>query len=134
VIRIGQPARQAGGGVRRNRRRCRCFAAAAGAGLGEFSLHPATLLEVRRAIRGSDLSALRAPRQLLRARDRAGIEAWLKAHGALIAASVTGPARSFSTGEHRVMRVCSAENIHPGPFTGLAGRIPAGDNARTMNT
>ena len=29
-------------------------------GLTEFSLHPATLLEVRRAIRGCDLGALRA--------------------------------------------------------------------------
>lgn len=48
-------------------------------GLEEFSLHPATLLEVRRAIRGLNLEALRkrAP-ALLRARDRAAIEAWLK--------------------------------------------------------
>ena len=48
-------------------------------GLTELSLHPATLLEVRRAIRASDLSALtaRAPR-LLRARDRKGIEKWLE--------------------------------------------------------
>jgi len=50
-------------------------------GIGELSLHPATMLEVRRAIRGCDLSALRASTPaLLRARDRAGIEAWLKAH------------------------------------------------------
>ncbi len=49
-------------------------------GLTEFSLHPATLLEVRKAIRGSDLSALKARAdKLLQARDRAGIEAWLKA-------------------------------------------------------
>ena len=48
-------------------------------GLTEFSLHPATLLEVRRAIRGSDLSALKARAdKLLQARDRAGIESWLK--------------------------------------------------------
>ena len=48
-------------------------------GLTEFSLHPATLLEVRKAIRDSDLSALRArTRKLLQARDRAGIEHWLK--------------------------------------------------------
>ncbi|MEH6415721.1 phosphoenolpyruvate--protein phosphotransferase [Pseudomonas sp. CGJS7] len=49
-------------------------------GLEEFSLHPATLLELRRAIRGLNLDALRkrAP-ALLRAKDRAGIEAWLKA-------------------------------------------------------
>jgi phosphotransferase system enzyme I (PtsI) len=47
-------------------------------GLQEFSLHPATLLEVRRAIRGCDLSALRSrASMLLRARDRAGIERWL---------------------------------------------------------
>ena len=48
-------------------------------GLTEFSLHPATLLEVRKAIRGSDLSALKAHAdKLLQARDRAGIESWLK--------------------------------------------------------
>ncbi|HYM86134.1 MAG TPA: putative PEP-binding protein, partial [Pseudoxanthomonas sp.] len=48
-------------------------------GLTEFSLHPATLLEVRKAIRGSDLSALKARTdKLLQARDRAGIEHWLK--------------------------------------------------------
>ena len=48
-------------------------------GLKEFSLHPATLLEVRKAIRDSDLSALTARMpKLLQARDRAGIENWLK--------------------------------------------------------
>lgn len=48
-------------------------------GLEEFSLHPGTLLEVRRAIRAQDLSALRARAPaLLRARDRAGIERWLR--------------------------------------------------------
>jgi len=48
-------------------------------GLEEFSLHPSTLLEVRRAIRGCDLGALRARLPaLLRARDRAGIEAWMQ--------------------------------------------------------
>jgi len=53
-------------------------------GIGELSLHPATMLEVRRAVRGCDLGALRASTPaLLRARDRAGIEAWLKAHAAL---------------------------------------------------
>ena len=47
-------------------------------GLEEFSLHPATLLEVRRAIRDCDLSQLRArTAALLRARDRAAIEKWL---------------------------------------------------------
>ena len=52
-------------------------------GIGELSLHPATMLEVRRAVRGCDLAALRASTPaLLRARDRAGIEAWLKAHAA----------------------------------------------------
>jgi phosphotransferase system enzyme I (PtsI) len=47
-------------------------------GLCELSLHPATLLEVRRTIRRCDLGALRtrAP-ALLRARDRAGIEKWM---------------------------------------------------------
>ncbi|SFK36959.1 phosphoenolpyruvate--protein phosphotransferase [Lysobacter sp. cf310] len=49
-------------------------------GLEEFSLHPATLLELRRAIRGMDLGALRARAPaLLRARDRKAIEAWLRA-------------------------------------------------------
>lgn len=50
-------------------------------GLEEFSVHPGTLLEVRRELRAHDLSALRkrAP-ALLRARDRAGIERWLAAH------------------------------------------------------
>ncbi|MEQ1513679.1 MAG: phosphoenolpyruvate--protein phosphotransferase [Lysobacteraceae bacterium] len=47
-------------------------------GLEEFSLHPGTLLEVRRAMRGLDHSALRARvATLLRARDRASIERWL---------------------------------------------------------
>lgn len=47
-------------------------------GLEEFSLHPGTLLELRRAVRGFDLSALRARAPaLLRARDRASIERWL---------------------------------------------------------
>ncbi|QWP76522.1 phosphoenolpyruvate--protein phosphotransferase [Lysobacter sp. K5869] len=52
-------------------------------GLEEFSLHPATLLELRRAIRGLDLAALRkrAP-ALLRASDRKGIEHWLRQSGA----------------------------------------------------
>ena len=47
-------------------------------GLEEFSLHPGTLLEVRRAVRASELSSLRASAaSLLRARDRAAIERWL---------------------------------------------------------
>ena len=47
-------------------------------GLEEFSVHPSTLLEVRREVRAHDLSALRARAPaLLRARDRAGIERWL---------------------------------------------------------
>jgi len=50
-------------------------------GLGELSLHPATLLEVRRAVRACDLGALRAAAPaLLRARDRTGIERWMRAH------------------------------------------------------
>jgi len=50
-------------------------------GLEEFSLHPATLLEVRQAIRDSDLARLRAhAASLLRARDRKGIEAWVAAN------------------------------------------------------
>lgn len=50
-------------------------------GLEEFSLHPGTLLQLRRAIRACDLGVLRsrAP-ALLRARDRAGIEKWLQAN------------------------------------------------------
>ncbi|MFC3551017.1 phosphoenolpyruvate--protein phosphotransferase [Lysobacter cavernae] len=49
-------------------------------GLNEFSLHPSTLLELRRTIRGCDLATLqaRAP-ALLRARDRTEIERWLLA-------------------------------------------------------
>jgi phosphotransferase system enzyme I (PtsI) len=47
-------------------------------GLEELSLHPGTLLEVRRAIRALDHAALRARAQsLLRARDRDSIERWL---------------------------------------------------------
>jgi phosphotransferase system enzyme I (PtsI) len=47
-------------------------------GLEEFSLHPGTLLEVRRAIRELDHAALRGrAATLLRARDRASIERWL---------------------------------------------------------
>jgi len=47
-------------------------------GLEEFSLHPSTLLEVRRAIRAQDLGALRAAAPaLLRCRDRDAIERWL---------------------------------------------------------
>ena len=50
-------------------------------GLCELSLHPATLLEVRRRIRGCDLGALRARSSaLLRARDREGIEKWMTAN------------------------------------------------------
>jgi phosphotransferase system enzyme I (PtsI) len=50
-------------------------------GLTELSLHPGTLLEVRRAIRGCDFARLRASAPaLLRAHDRAGIERWLAAH------------------------------------------------------
>ncbi|MEO7478524.1 MAG: phosphoenolpyruvate--protein phosphotransferase [Lysobacteraceae bacterium] len=47
-------------------------------GLTDFSLHPSTLLEVRQAIRDSDLGKLRARAvKLLRATDRAGIERWM---------------------------------------------------------
>lgn len=47
-------------------------------GLEELSLHPGTLLELRRAIRELDLGRLRARcPALLRARDRAAIERWL---------------------------------------------------------
>ena len=49
-------------------------------GLEEFSVHPGTLLEVRRELRAHDLGALRARAPaLLRARDRAGIQRWLEA-------------------------------------------------------
>ncbi|MFT4248933.1 MAG: phosphoenolpyruvate--protein phosphotransferase [Pseudomonas sp.] len=48
-------------------------------GLREFSLHPAMLLEVRRAIRGRRLDELLAlAPKLLRARDRKDIEKWLE--------------------------------------------------------
>ena len=47
-------------------------------GLEEFSLHPGTLLEVRRAVRGLDLGRLRRRAgALLRAPDRAAIERWM---------------------------------------------------------
>ena len=47
-------------------------------GLEEFSLHPGTLLEVRRAIRAQRLDALRAAAPaLLRCRDRDAIQRWL---------------------------------------------------------
>jgi phosphotransferase system enzyme I (PtsI) len=47
-------------------------------GLTDFSLHPGTMLEVRRRIRSCDLSALQAKAPaLLRARDRAALEQWL---------------------------------------------------------
>ncbi|MBS0464145.1 MAG: phosphoenolpyruvate--protein phosphotransferase [Proteobacteria bacterium] len=47
-------------------------------GLTDFSLHPSTLLEVRQAVRESDLQALRRrARSLLRAKDRAQIERWM---------------------------------------------------------
>jgi len=52
-------------------------------GLTELSLHPATLLDVRHAIRGCDLGQLRAQAPaLLRARSRAGIERWLATRAA----------------------------------------------------
>lgn len=55
-------------------------------GLMEFSLHPATLLELRRTIRHCDLAQLqsRAP-ALLRARDRAGIEEWIAENAPVVA-------------------------------------------------
>jgi phosphotransferase system enzyme I (PtsI) len=47
-------------------------------GLTDFSLHPGTMLEVRRRVRACDLSALQAKAPaLLRARDREGLERWL---------------------------------------------------------
>lgn len=50
-------------------------------GLEEFSLHPGTLLEVRRAIRAVNLGELRTQaRSLLRAGDRSGIERWMRAN------------------------------------------------------
>ena len=55
-------------------------------GLEEFSLHPATLLEVRRAIRHADHAQLRSrSASLLRANTRNSIERWLEAQSALIA-------------------------------------------------
>jgi len=52
-------------------------------GLNELSLHPATLLEVRRAIRASNVGTLRANvPALLRAADRKGIQKWMQAFGA----------------------------------------------------
>ena len=49
-------------------------------GLEQFSLHPTTLLEVRRTIRNCDLDRLRANAPaLLRARERVEIERWIDA-------------------------------------------------------
>ena len=63
-------------------------------GLMEFSLHPATLLELRRTIRHCDLAQLqsRAP-ALLRARDRAGIEEWIAENAPVVACCRIGDAR-----------------------------------------
>ena len=48
-------------------------------GLREFSLHPASLLELRRAIRECRLDSLRERGgKLLQARDRSAIERWLQ--------------------------------------------------------
>jgi phosphotransferase system enzyme I (PtsI) len=53
-------------------------------GLKELSLHPATLLEVRRAIRGCDFSRLRGNcPALLRAHDRKAIAKWMQAVGSI---------------------------------------------------
>ena len=50
-------------------------------GLTEFSLHPATLLELRHVIRQCDLAQLQArAAALLRARDRAAIVEWIEAN------------------------------------------------------
>ena len=47
-------------------------------GLRDFSLHPSTLLEVRKAIRDADHASLRRrATTLLRCHDRAAIERWL---------------------------------------------------------
>ncbi len=56
-------------------------------GLNELSLHPATLLEVRQAIRGCDFGALRdnVP-ALLRAHDRKAIVKWMQAFATVQAA------------------------------------------------
>ncbi|KGM56939.1 phosphoenolpyruvate-protein phosphotransferase [Lysobacter arseniciresistens ZS79] len=49
-------------------------------GLEQFSLHPSTLLEVRRTIRNCDIDRLRANAPaLLRARERSDIERWIEA-------------------------------------------------------
>jgi len=49
-------------------------------GLEQFSLHPTSLLEVRRTIRNCDLDRLRANAPaLMRARDRGEIERWVQA-------------------------------------------------------
>ena len=72
-------------------------------GLEELSMHPATLLEVRQAVRACDLSQLRRRTgALLRAHDRAGIETWLT-------------------------RACAGP---PALRTGLGSRAAASDNPR----
>jgi len=48
-------------------------------GLEQFSVHPSSLLEVRRTIRACDVQALRARAPaLMRARDRSQIERWME--------------------------------------------------------
>jgi phosphotransferase system enzyme I (PtsI) len=48
-------------------------------GLRDFSLHPSTLLEVRKAVRDADHASLRRrANTLLRCHDRAAIDRWLQ--------------------------------------------------------
>ena len=50
-------------------------------GLEQFSMHPATLLDVRQVVRACDLGHLRGRLPaLMRARDRGGIERWIARH------------------------------------------------------
>ena len=97
-------------------------------GLEEFSLHPATLLEVRHAIRDSDLSRLRArANSLLRARDRKGIEAWIAANAA---ASDPGTAAVGAASAATHFADCLSR-LKPLPQATCKGvPRPAGDNDR----
>lgn len=61
-------------------------------GIEELSLHPNTMLEVRRAVRSLDLARLRTRRgALLRARDRQAIERWLTANAPTLADAAGSP-------------------------------------------
>ena len=99
-------------------------------GLEEFSLHPGTLLELRRAIRTCDLGGCGTRTGPAARADRAGIEKWLKANT---------PSPSLRGAASAARRRCPCSAIVAGPalkrapsaFHRWVGRCGgAGDNAR----